>query len=459
MLPAVVLPIVSPAITAEFAPGRIDHHGVIIILTLAMAWAGVEAVRRPGFALLCGLLAATALAIATESLPSIAAAILAFGLLFVADARQGASMRRFGLAFAGGAAGHLMLFRPPGRWLEAACDVLSPVYVAVALAVAAAFVLASLLPGRHGWQRLASLAGLGGAGMALVAWTWPGCLAGPYGGLDPWLQVNWMANIVEAKPWSASVADLPAYGLGVGVPVLLASLVTLYLAARRGPDRRQWAVLATFLLAAGLVMLVQVRGARLAIMPAMPAAAWLILAARQAYLDRPRPAAIAGLVGSWLAFSGAILGLLVAALVNLAPGVASDGGQARASTLACLRPAAFADLAKLAPARIMAAIDLGAHLLLYTHHDVVAAPYHRNQQGVRDAFAFFNDPLKVVRPMLAGRGITMVVICPAMAELDGLPSRADDSFASLYAKGEVPAWLDVISAPDSMLTVYAVLPQ
>lgn len=459
VLPALVLPVLNPAITAEFTPGRVDHHNVVIILTLAMAWAGVEAVRRPRFAIAGGLLAASALAIATESLPSIAAAILVAGLLWVFDAAKAATMRNFGLAFAAGAIVHLAIFRPPSRWLEAACDVLSPVYVSLALVVAASYAIASCIPARAAWQRLAILAGLGGAGMLLIVFVYPQCLAGPYGALDPWLQANWIAGIVEAKPWAVSVFELPAYGIAVGVPVLLGLAVALYHLWKSPGDRPQWAALLVFLLCAALVMLAQVRGARLAVMPAMPAAAWLIVAARHRYLASPRLRTILALAGSWLAFSGIALAVLVTLLVNLTPGRAQQLAQARASKEPCLQPAAFADLAALPPGRIMSPIDLGAHILLYTPHEVVAAPYHRNQQGVRDAFRFFNDPIDQARAMLTARGIGLVVLCPAMAEVKGLSSRAPDSFAVLYAADALPAWLVQISPPESVLTVYAVTPQ
>tara|TARA_R110002020_G_scaffold21095_19_gene71698 strand:- start:1390 stop:3174 length:1785 start_codon:yes stop_codon:yes gene_type:complete len=458
VLPAVVLPVLSPAIAAEFTPGRVDHHGVIILLTLATAWTAVEAVRRPRFAIFCGLLAATSLAIATESLPTLAAASAAFGLLFVADARQAATMRQFGLAFAAGALAHLALFRPPGRWLEPACDVLSPVYVALALVVALTFTLASLRPAASPWWRLVSLALPGAIGLALVLLVWPQCLAGPYGGLDPWLQANWIANIVEAKPWFTSLGELPAYGLAVGIPVLLALAVMLYRVLFVPQDRAQWGMLLAFLVGAALVMLLQVRGARLAIMPAMPAAAWLILEARRLYLAQPRPAFMLALFGSWLVFAGVVLSLLVTLLVNLAPGPAQAMAQARAGKEACLLPAAFAQLAALPAQPIMSPIDLGAHILLYTPHAVVAAPYHRNQQGVRDAFRFFNDPLDQVRPMLASRGISLVVLCPSMPEVAGLPGRAPDSFASLYASNTLPAWLADVTPPGSVLKLFAVLP-
>jgi hypothetical protein len=194
-------------------------------------------------------------------------------------------------------------------------------------------------------------------------------------------------------------------------------------------------------------------------MPAMPAAAWLIVAARQRYLASPRLANVAGLALSWLVFSGVVLALLVTAVVNLAPGRAQQVAEARASKEPCLVPSAFADLAALPSERIMSPIDLGAHILLYTPHEVVAAPYHRNQQGVRDAFRFFNDPIADAHAILDARGIGLVVICPAMAEVRGLPSRAEDSFANLYAAGTLPAWLQDVSLHDSPLKVYAVVPE
>jgi hypothetical protein len=460
VLPAVILPVLSPAITAEFTPGRVDHHNVVILLTLAIAWAGVESIRRPRFAILGGLFAATALAIATESLPSIAAAILVAGLIWVFDATRAATMRNFGLAFALGSMAHLAIFRLPSRWLEPACDVLSPVYVGVALAVAVAFTLASLIPIRGpAWQRLLILAGLGAAGMAVVILLYPQCLGGPYGELDPWLQSNWIAGIVEARPWTSTILDMPAYAVAVGVPALLATLVVLYRLWKVEADRGEWAALLVFIVLAAVIMLAQVRGARLAIMPAMPAAAWLIVMARQRYLAAPQLAGIAGLVLSWLVFSGVILALLVTATINLVPGRAQQVAQARASKEPCLVPSSFADLAALPPERIMSPIDLGAHIMLFTRHEVVAAPYHRNERGVRDAFRFFNDPIADARAILQERGIGLVVLCPAMPELRGLPSRAEDSFANLYARGEIPAWLDDVSLPDSPLKVYAVLPE
>lgn len=458
VLPAMVLPVLSPAITAEFTPGRVDHHNVIILLTLAMLWAAVEAIRRPRFAILCGILAATALAIATESLPPMGAAILAIGLAWVVNPARGPMLRGFGISFAAAALVHLAIFRPPARWLEPACDVISPFYVGIALVVGVVFTLASLLPLRAAWQRLALLAALGLAGLALMVWLYPQCLDGPYGALDPWLKANWIASIMEARPWFTTLGELPAYAISVGLPALLAVAIILVRLWRVTDLREEWAVLLIFLLATALIMLIQVRGARLAIMPAMPAAAWLIVSARQRYLASPRLLPVLGLVFSWLAFAGVVLSLLVTAVVSAAPSRAQAVSEARASKEPCLVPEAFADLAAMPPERIMTPIDLGAHLMLYTPHEVVSAPYHRNQQGVRDTFRFFNDPIAEARQILTEHGIGLVVLCPGMAEVYGLPDRAADSFAELYAAGTLPSWLQDVSLPDTPLQVFAVLP-
>lgn len=459
VLPALILPLLSPAITAEFTPGRVDHHNGIILLTVAIAWASAEAIRRPRFALLAGVLSATALAVATESLPAIAAAIAVFALAFVIEGQRAPAMRAFSLAFGLGSLVHLAIFRPPMRWFEPACDVISPLYVGVALLVAGLFTFASLVPPlRAPWQRFLLLAGPGVAGLFVLVTLYPQCLKGPYAALDSWLQANWIASIVEAKPWLSNLVEMPAYAIAIGLPVLLGLVIVAYRLLRIRQARGEWAVLLVFLAATALVMLAQVRGARLAIMLSMPVAAWLIVRARHRYLAKPRLTNIIALTGSWLAFSGVVLALAVNAVLMFIPGRVPENGNGRANTEACLVPAAFADLAALPPERIMSPIDLGAHILLYTPHAVVAAPYHRNQQGVRDAFRFLNDPIANARTILAERGIGLVVICPGMPEMGGIPGNAEDSFVSLFFRDALPDWLHDVSVPNTPLRIYSVMP-
>ena len=141
----------------------------------------------------------------------------------------------------------------------------------------------------------------------------------------------------------------------------------------------------------------------------------------------------------------------------------APGGTAALGDIAdrrlCLMPEAFAALAAIPPERIMTPIDLGSHMLLYTPHHVVAAPYHRNEAGVLGAFRFFNDPIEDARTILDERGISLVVTCPALPEMAGLPDAAPDSFVKLAETGRLPDWLVDQSLPGEPLRVYAVMPK
>jgi len=459
LLPALVLPLLAPAVLAEFMPGRVDHHNVVVVLVLASLLASLLAQSRPLWAWLAGLIAATALAIAVEALPGVVAAILAFGLAYAANPARAANLGRFGLGFALGMVGHLALARPPALWLSAACDMISPVYVLASIAVGAAYLLLALVPApRQVWQRLLALAVLGLGCIAVVIALYPQCLAGPYAELDPWLRDNWIASIVEAKPWHLSLGEIPAYAIGVALPVLLGFVGALLALRHKGQLRLEWLILLVFIATTCLIMLAQVRGARLAVLPAIPALAWLIAQARIAYLARPRLPQALVLVFAWLAGSGLAVMLAVGAGLALFPQErAQQVAETLSGRLTCLAPQAYVDLRGLPPERIMAPIDMGSHMLLETGHAVVAAPYHRNEDGVLDAFRFFNRSAEEARAIATERGLGLVVTCDGLPEMHGTGLGEPGTLLNLLAQGNPPAWLADVSL-GGPLKVYAILP-
>jgi hypothetical protein len=462
MLPALILPLVSPAVLTEFSPGRIDHHSIQILLTLLMAWATVETIARPRFAILAALGAALSFAVGIEGLPSVASAILGMALIWVAKPERAQAMRAFGLTFGLGGIAVLVDQYPPERWFEPACDEISIVYTAFAVGVGAILVVLSWLPlgAARPWQRLA-LGGALAAGLALLlAKTFPLCLKGPYAALDPWLVQNWLDHISEAKPVWQSFAAAPIFTLGVAAPPLLGLAVVAARLLRGEPQKRgEWLLLGLFLLFAVVVMCAQIRGARLAMPLALPAAGWLVAMARRRYLMGRRLSGALGMVASWLGFAGFVLGLIATvATLPFDKAEAAAPANAAGNSDSCLMPEAFRTLAALPPARVMTPVDLGSHVLVHTPHAVVAAPYHRDQAGVRDAYRFFNDPLPEAHRVLLDRGVTLVAICPAMPEVRGLPSATPDSFARLYAEGRLPDWLVPVSPAGDVLKVFRVLP-
>jgi hypothetical protein len=455
VLPALVLPALSMTVLGEFVPGRVDHHSLQILLLLAMAWGAIAALERPRWAVGAGMAAATAIAIGIEGLPGVAAAVLAFGLMWVTSPARAVALRWFGVSFAAATVVHLVIGVGPERWLVPMCDGISVVYAVAAVGVGVAFVALSLLQVRTVGGRL----GLGLVAGAVVAGglavAFPDCLRGPYAGLDPYLLARWIERISEAQPWWVSFARDPVYPMAVLVPPVLA-LVAIFVRLRRGNSAAWW-VYGAFLAVSVAVELMQIRGSRMAVPLAVPGCAWVIAEAMRWWRAQHAVARFAGVVLAWIASAGLGVAALTTGVVLALPPVAvATGDPGAAARRACIMPAAFTELAALPKTNVMAPVDLGSHLLAFTPHAVVAAPYHRAQRGVKAAFDFFNGPSDAAHAELVRRGVTLVVICPAMPEVRGQPDAAPDAFARIFAAGTVPGWLTEVSGPEAVLKVYRV---
>lgn len=453
VLPALILPALSMTVLYEFVPGRVDHHSLQTLLLLGMVWA---AIGRRG--VVGGIAGATAIAIGIEGLPGVGAGVLAFGLMWVASPDGARPMRQFGTSLAAAMVVHLVIGVAPGRWLTPMCDGISIVYAAAAVGTGIAFVVLPALPARTVWMRLGlGLVAGAAVGGALVL-AFPQCLGGPYAALDPWLVTNWIDRIGEAQPWWVSFARDPVYPVAVLVPPLVALVAIIARLRRRGDNTAGWWVYAAFLAVTVAVELLQIRGSRMATPLAVPGCAWVIAEAVAWFRARRSVGAAAGVALSWVVSAGLAVALLAGMVVMALPQVAqATGDPGAAARRQCIMPAAFAELAALPRTNVMAPVDLGSHLLAFTPHAVVAAPYHRAERGVRAAFDFFNGPIGAAREILRERGVTLVVICPDMPEMRGQPDAAADGFVRLFAAGTLPGWLEEISPPDAVLRVFRVV--
>ncbi len=465
LLPGLVLPVLSAAILVEFSPGRVDHHNVQIILVLAMLYTSIRAWTAPNWALMAGGIAATSIAIGMEALPQIITIVSVFGLFYVFDTNRGKTARLFGLAFGGGSLVHLLVYLPPDQWVPAACDALSLVYVSAAIGVGLVFTILSFIPLKQWFMRLFAAGVLGVILVVALLLVFPECAKGPYGAIDPWLVENWLSRITEAKPVWHSLSALPGYTLGIIIPPIVALIVLLAFILRTSDDKRmQWAILALFIFTGLVVVMAQVRGARLVAGMVAPVGAWAILKVRQHYLQTNSLWSALGLLSTWLLFSGLALAVAIGFLVpkDTASGTPSNPTELGEQTVqltknACLAPDAFEDLASLPPERIMAPVDLGAHLLLFTPHSVVGAPYHRNQQALMDTFKFFNFPIDEAKEILDQRGISLIVTCPYLPEMNGFADADETSFVLAIKSGDLPDWVRDVSLPGAVLQVFAVI--
>lgn len=415
-----------PAIMMFF-PGRIDHHGLQIVLTLVL----VEALlaRRGAVA---GLSTAAMLAIGLETAPLVFVAMAVLAIDFARDPEARTAVGRFGGTLGAATLAWLAVARPevwPNEW----CDGFTPASTRATLVASAWFVLVALAPVR---LRLAIGAMLAVAALALG---WLGssvCATGPYGPVDPLLARLWLANVVEARP---------LFHDGLGNAVAFGGLASVGLAAAatmawRTRDRR-WLILLSFQGAAIAIALLQLRGATMAAALATPALATMIAAARA----RGQPLL---LVGAWLISAG-LLWSVAGRLLDTRAAPAT-----RVTGASCTAPETLAQLAQAPPGLVIAPIDVGAYLIGATRHRVLAAPYHRNNAGNLAAYRFWLSTPDAAHAQAAALNADYVLAC---GNAFGGIALDPASMAARIGRGDVPDWLAPLPLRNSAGRLYRVL--
>ena len=220
---ALIVAAIAYPVTTIFLPGRIDHHGLQIVLLLLIAR---TLVARPsmGHGLIAGLAATASLVIGMETAPLIAAAGAAMTIEWIAT-RHGADdrMMGFGIALGAGLLFASIVFRT-GQWTYPACDGFTATLWRGALVAAFAPMLMALAardvtrPVARTGLAVAVCAVIGG-GILLVA---PQCLS-PYGAVDPLLSRLWLGRVGEAQPLFAAPVGIAIGYAGLTIAGVAAS--------------------------------------------------------------------------------------------------------------------------------------------------------------------------------------------------------------------------------------------
>ena len=416
----IVAAIAYPA-TTIFLPGRIDHHGLQVVLLLIVTRTLINPPSL-GDGVTAGLAAAASLVIGLETAPLLAAAGLAMAVEWL-FARHAADdrMMGFGIALGSGLLGASIIFKAD-QWNYAACDGFT--LVAWRGAVIAAFAPMLMALAARDFRRPAAravlavlVAGVIGAGVVAVA---PQCLA-PYGMVDPMLARLWLGKVGEAQPLFSALPGVAIGYAGVMVAGVAASAWRLHVTR----DRRWIALL--FLQGAALALTcVQLRGAYAGAILAAPALAAVIAEARRH--------GTGWLAGAWIASAGMLYPLAADAITPRSTGHAGNPAAGN-----CTSPEALATLARLPQGRLLAPLDLGAYAIGATNLSVVGAPYHRNNAGNLAVYHFFLGTPAQAMVIARSWNLRYVAVCDdSFSELGAAPA---GSLLALLKAGHPPAWL------------------
>lgn len=430
---AIVVGALAYPANALFLPGRIDHHGLQMVLLLLL----VRALLGRGSwlkGIAAGLATAASLIIGMETAPLLAAGGAVLTIRWIA-ARPGEAARiaGYGVALSAALAAAALLLRTSG-WDYPACDgFAAPAWRAAQVAALAPLALAALSPFLTVLRVRLAVAGLfcTGAVVAALALS-PTCLR-PYGGVDPALARIWLANVAEAQPLFAAPL---AHAIGYAGLLLAGLGATLWMARRSG--KVEWLVLAGFQLMSLLVALVQLRGAYAGAILVAPALAGLIAMARER--------GTLALAAAWIASAG---------LVYPSAGAALSPEDKAETAVGCDARAILSALAPLPRGTVAMPMDLGAYALAATPHRVLAAPYHRNTAGNRALYRLLLSKPEAASSQAERLGLNYLVDCGgAYAELGTPPP---GSLLTALRAGKVPLWLRPLPGGNGGARIYAIV--
>jgi len=444
-------------VLVQFAVGRPDHHGLLLLGFIGLVGCLLRLLERPdrrGAAVGGGLIAAASLWVSVETLAPLAAVMLALTLGWVA--RGGALARRTaelaGVAAVGAALA--VGIERPWPWLAVEYDRISLVHPA-ALALGAA-LLAGLARFDGALRRRAlAAAGAGLLGLGVVALACPKFLGGPLVDADPWIVAHWDPKLLENWPLlgRGSVAfSLAVFLLFLGLaPVALPWLARLVLRERE--RRGGWAGVGLLLLVFLPLGFAQQRwtayGAVLLALPYAELGGRLLGRLAEASGPRARAAAAAA--------RGAVA-VALASVFTLAAGVAYGVGleqiaepPAQCPVTALARHLGAAPELQDRPRRILACGFHGPEILYRGRHEVIATPYHRNVAGLRAAHAFFTAASEAeARAVAQSRGADLVAICPGSMEETECFEAAGAPFYRRLTEGRAPDWLTPLPIPPAL---------
>ena len=284
--------------------------------------------------------------------------------------------------------------------------------------------------------------------MAGGAWLglFPQALSGPIGQMSPDLQEKWLPLILEMRPIDTVMRAIYFLTPGLTGFVCAVLLVKQRLRQQRRPEAGLWFGVAGVIL---LALAGSAMAARFSYFSALSAIMPVMVVWRDC---RWRSLAVRIYLLLLILCLPPLFGIVATKITRLVH-VSLETEVSKRAYCGDITPVLPLLQQQSEPVIIMANENLGSQILWFTRHQVVAAPYHRNDQGILDEFSFFLTPdPEIVNRIAARRHLGLAVVC---LEAPTVENASDDKVISRYraiqeiAKGtlSVPEW--EILAPGS----------
>ncbi len=380
-----------------------------------------------------------------------------YAIEFIAGGKE--EEQRLTMLGAGLSSAAILLFFTTATFVDNSgpmCDRYSTPYALALVLAAGTFVVAPLTLARQHSRvfRFAALATCGAGSLGLVAWLFPECLKGPYGGLPDYLRDTWLAYMIQEKSIFAQ-PDQRVSGMAPNVLLLFTSIGAVVAAASLVRFRFRHLNVYSFYAVVMLVHTILIfRYLRYVSLFAGPGLAFLLAAIPvdrlSLFVGKPR-VAMRSLPA--LCAPGLMLLVVVLGVRAISPDL-TEMRFAGADIAAMCEPDDLANLTWPANARVFSPPLLSIDLLKAHNVTVTVVPLHTGVPGVERAQRFFDPATPDPRVWFDRSRATHVMVC----RYPGEPNpRLQENFplAVDLMSGRSPNWLHECDiGVDSTVRVY-----
>lgn len=450
----------TSAAVYSFWPGRIDHHGLVVVLSLGSLTALLSTQLTARSGLLLAFCVTAAISVALEGLPYALGSLAIMGVFWVVRGHQegvrltalGAGLMVFSSLF--------FLFDAPGLSADRlVCDAYGASHWAAVLFGGMCFIALGIFGGLlDTWRKRLWVGGLLGAGtLAVFILVNPACFADPYADVPEPVRVAWLSAVDEAKTLTRVWADEPWRIIWVFGFLTVATGSAMAMLAGAEPHQGAARIGFTLLLGLSIVATIwQVRGQLFSHMFGAIATAWLA----ERFFLRWR---IEGGAPKLLVFAS--IAVLCSASTWRALGERLYPSVVAAKDLSfsseCVAPENFQTLVTGEQRRLFSPIDLSIPIMVRTKHSVYAGPYHRNIEGLEQSILILMGDPALAHQRLLDLRATHLVFCQGLGETNLYAKASPESVSAQLNAGQIPAWLtpvDGLEATQGVLRLYRIEP-
>lgn len=464
---AIIAALAFPA-TEKFAPGVFDHHNVELILGMLAILGLIRMRETPLSGLWAGGALGLAMATAAEGLPLVVAGLMGAGLLWLTrPAIFSGGLRWSGIGLVTASAIMLPVLAPPSEWFKPVCDAMGAPFLGFAVVGGGIAIALSYLPATLTSTliaRLGAASGLGLAGVCALYMLFPQCAGGSYSVLNVDTENLWISQVSEARSLLDLMGDDPSMILSLAGAALAGLIAGVVFLKRHWREPHGWVVLA-FLLSSMAVLVWQIRGATFATAFAIPFAAWAVAKVRRDYSNKAsavRALIFAGVAASSAAAAWASAGQVLQSRIT-PPTDLADYKERTSDAASCSTPDVMKSLTRVEPGVMLNHFALGADVLVWTKHSVIAAPYHRNIAGTMTMMNALRSSPDAAHSIVTASRATYVLVCDASPETQFYAQhpaggiKPEQTLSAVLAAGQHPDWLAPVDLGVSPLRLYRLI--